>query len=292
MAIDKLRYFAVVVETRNLRKAAEILAITPGSLSKAIGSLEVELGVKLLRPEGRGIDITDAGLATFQKSIPLLLAHKNFLESVKDKGENPSSALRWGTFEIFSTYFLSHLISQSFKDEPSLVMELVPGEIESALLENRIDLGLTYMPIANPKLEFIQVGKIGLSVWGHSKWQNVEAATWPFAVPITALKHHTLEEHSLDMWPKDVARRVQFRCQMLETALHLARLGQCVVYCPDHLAKLHNKFVRNEFKIEHLDHPGLPKGQKRIKAYLVQRKGFDSSRVEGKLAKLFRSLQA
>ncbi|MGZ3686562.1 MAG: LysR family transcriptional regulator [Bdellovibrionota bacterium] len=45
MNIDRLRYFAAVVETRNLRKASELVGISPASMSKAISTLEGELGL-------------------------------------------------------------------------------------------------------------------------------------------------------------------------------------------------------------------------------------------------------
>ena len=72
MNIDRLKYFSVIVETKNLRKASELIGITPGSLSKAISVLESELSIKLLRPEGRGIEITEEGLEIYKKSLSLL----------------------------------------------------------------------------------------------------------------------------------------------------------------------------------------------------------------------------
>jgi DNA-binding transcriptional LysR family regulator len=62
MTIDRLRYFAAVVQTRSIRKAAQLLSITPSSLSKAITVLEAEAGFRVIRPEGRGIAIIEAGL--------------------------------------------------------------------------------------------------------------------------------------------------------------------------------------------------------------------------------------
>ena len=80
MSIDRLRYFAAVVETRNLRRAAELVGISPPSMSKAIGVLEQELGLKLLYPEGRGIGITAKGLEVYRLAASLLEAGEQQLE--------------------------------------------------------------------------------------------------------------------------------------------------------------------------------------------------------------------
>jgi len=85
MSIDRLKYFATVVETKNLRKAAEIVGISPGSMSKAITTLEHELGHKLLCPDGRGISITEKGLEIYRMSATVLDEYRRFQYSVAQK---------------------------------------------------------------------------------------------------------------------------------------------------------------------------------------------------------------
>ena len=61
MDITKIRYFSVVAETGSVRKAAELMHLSPPALSRAIKQLEEERNVKLFVPSGRGIAITDQG---------------------------------------------------------------------------------------------------------------------------------------------------------------------------------------------------------------------------------------
>ena len=110
MSIDRLRYFVAVVETKNLRKAAELVGIAPPSMSKAIAVLEEELGFKLLFPEGRGIGITSKGLDVYRSSASLLTEHRKFFERLKNSSES-NDQIRLATFEIFSTYFVSSFCS-------------------------------------------------------------------------------------------------------------------------------------------------------------------------------------
>ncbi len=64
MDTDKLKHLKVLIETKNIRKAAEILNMSHPGLSKSIKSLETELGVELITKDGRGIRLTDEGLRT------------------------------------------------------------------------------------------------------------------------------------------------------------------------------------------------------------------------------------
>lgn len=61
MTLNQLRYFRVLAKTEHYTKAADALAISQPSLSRAIALLEEELGVLLLTRRGRNVVLTDAG---------------------------------------------------------------------------------------------------------------------------------------------------------------------------------------------------------------------------------------
>ena len=61
MNVSHLRYFITLAKYEHYGKAAQTLHITQPSLSKAIRSLEEELGVFLFEKEGRGVRITKQG---------------------------------------------------------------------------------------------------------------------------------------------------------------------------------------------------------------------------------------
>ena len=56
----KLKYFSAVAESGSVRRAAELLRVSPPSLSKAVAHLEAELGLKLFIRSGRNIFLSDA----------------------------------------------------------------------------------------------------------------------------------------------------------------------------------------------------------------------------------------
>ena len=67
---NDLRYFAAVVETGEINKAAAKLLIARPVLASAIESLEARLGVRLLRHNAESVQLTPAGQKFWQKAGP------------------------------------------------------------------------------------------------------------------------------------------------------------------------------------------------------------------------------
>ena len=61
MTIQDLEYFAAVCREHSINRAARQLYITPQGLSKALKTLEQELGARLLNRSSSGISLTDSG---------------------------------------------------------------------------------------------------------------------------------------------------------------------------------------------------------------------------------------
>ena len=67
MTLRQLRYFAVLGEELNYRRAAERLFITQPALSTAIKQLEHQLGVMLFTRSTREVALTELGQAWLPK---------------------------------------------------------------------------------------------------------------------------------------------------------------------------------------------------------------------------------
>jgi len=292
MNMDRLRYFAAVVETRNLRKAAELVGIAPASMSKAISTLAGELGQELIRPAGRGIEITEEGLAIYRGSSALLEEFRRFQAKAGERVP-AASRLRIATFEVFSSYFLAAFLARELPERGALVLEQTPGGLERAVLEGLVDFGLTYLPSADPELAFTEVGGFRMHSYGRAEWGERPFSDWPYAVPTTELRLHALGESSLDLWPRQAPRRlVRYELELLETALQLAGQGRAVVHAPDFIVRLHNERVRAGLRLERLADPAGYRAERAVKVYLVTKRSSAAGELEGKLAKFFRSLRS
>jgi DNA-binding transcriptional LysR family regulator len=289
MSIDKLRYFSAVVETKNLRKAAELVGISPPSMSKAISTLEEELGHKLIFPEGRGIGITAKGLEVYQHSASLLEEYRRFYERLKT-GTPRSDKLRIATFEVFSSYFISTFLNQVNQSDV-LLLELTPGKIEQAIRSGLVDVGITYLPAPDSALEYREIGSFSMSIYGKEKWKNTPFSEWPFVVPTTELRIHSSKIDSLDLWPRKAPKRnIKFQFELLETALQTTRMGLSVIHCPSFIVRLQNEQVKPSMQLTKLPPPPSYKEPKPTKMFLVGRKGASIDDLERKLAKFARSI--
>ena len=74
MELEQLRIFAAVAEARSFSAAARALFVSHSTTSRAVSSLERELGVELLDRQGRVVRPTPAGEELLRRAEILLLA--------------------------------------------------------------------------------------------------------------------------------------------------------------------------------------------------------------------------
>ncbi len=155
-----------------------------------------------------------------------------------------------------------------------------------------IDIGLTYIPSPDPKLEYREVGSFQMGIFGVKDWESKDFDLWPFAIPVTELNILTSDINTLDMWPTMAPRRyIKYKFELLETDLQTSRQGLSVLHCPDFIIRLHNEQVELAFHLVKLPIPKGYKSQSPVKIYLVAKKGSGSLKIEGKLAKFIRLIK-
>jgi DNA-binding transcriptional LysR family regulator len=164
METNRLRQFCIVYETRNLRKAAEILYLSHSALSKSLKVLQEEIGLRLIEQDGRGIVITDEGKNFFPKAQALLDLEKQILTQT---GYSPE-IFKVGSFESFSTHLLGMKWQKYFADLPLQIHELSSGHLEKAVAESAIDAAITYDPVPTRDVEFLSLGKVTMGIY-HRK---------------------------------------------------------------------------------------------------------------------------
>jgi len=253
METDKLRYFSVIAQTESVRRASEILKVTPSALSKIVKQLEEELGVTLITPLGRGITLTQEGLELAKKSAEIL----NSVQQLKSqilfaKEEKRTAPLRIATFEVFSTYFLQALETVDLGNRNLTLHEVIPGELEQVIDQGKADIGITYMPIPSPNLEHIKITTILMGTYKQrGTFKNVAQEELPFVIPAFPIGGTPTRVKGLDGWPDDAyTRKVKYEVTLLESAMELCRQGKCVGYFPSFVVDRHNRKYRDEYALE------------------------------------------
>lgn len=287
MDINRVRYFTTFAETGSLVKASEILHISQPALSKALKTLEAEVGVRLLEADGRGLKLTAAGKRFRDECHPLLNQWMNISKKIRDQQTWKPS--RICSFEVFTTYFLGHLLNYVELENLEL-HELGPGKMEQAVADGKVDLAITYNPVPKAGIDFIEITKIKMGVFGIDHFKNKKFAELPFVIPLQPAEGTPSKVVGLDGWPDHLfERNVKYRVTMMESAMSLCREGRAVAYLPEFVAHLHNKKMQPEFRLRELKQP-LSEKEGKQSVYLIRRQGSEESAIERQIAKSLRAL--
>ncbi len=287
MNLTRLEYFLTLAQCGNLRRASDLLHVSPPALSKAMKVLEEELELKLWTRDGRKLILTDAG-KTLLKKAPRLVDELRTLKESLTNEKSESGPVRIATFEVFSTYFLSHLEETLGPDRSLELHELLPGEVERHVSQGDVDVGITYLPIPDPDLDFLKVGRIEMGVFTRKDaFKGIPQQQLPYVIPVIPLQGVPTKVRGLDGWPDDAYRRkLLHRVTLMESAVELCRQGQVAGYFPAFIVEEHNKRVREPFQLERRRLSGAVPCYASV--FLVKRK---SSAEDDTIRKIARALR-
>jgi DNA-binding transcriptional LysR family regulator len=279
----RIQHFCAVVEAGSLHKAAAVLHLTAGSLSRSLKQLREDAGFELFRLDGRKLVLTPQGRDLYRHCRESIESNDQKLRQIRQARGMEHAELRLGTFELFSTHFLVDLLEDDVFDLYPTVHELIPGQIEAALAREEIDFGITTIPVTTEGIEHLPVRKIEVGIYARPGAFDQQALKdLPFATPISPLSRNALNATSIDGWDARIPRHVKYRFEMLETALLAARQGRCVVFVPRYLGD------RPEFGLR-----SLPRIERQVRlpsmmVYLVKRASQPESGIEKRLHRAIR----
>lgn len=288
METNRLKQFCTIVETGNLRKAAELLGISHSGLSKSMRALESETGVRLFLTSGRGIVISDEGMRLYEGCSAFFTELDRLLGKVERK---PRNELRIGSFEVFTSYFMGTLLKEYLSDCEVEIHELVPTRLEEALLLDRVDLGITYEPMPRNGIEYVKIKRIEMGAYClQGKFEGKDILEIPFVAPALPLEGAPSGVRGRDGWPDDRFRRkIQYRVDLMTTGIELVHQGICAIFIPRFVAELHNKNSRTEHRLRSIP---LPQGFSTIKrdVYIVKRESTPENKLMKTVARALREI--
>jgi len=156
-----LRYFVAVAEERSVGKAARRLNMAQPPLSVHIKNLEASVGTPLFRRAARGMEITDAGHALFQRAKEALLLANEGFDAARAIGSGSRGRLTVGTMVVLSYLVLPRLenaLCAKLPDVEIQYVELNAANNVSAIADSQVSVAICIPPIA---LAGIAVERIG-----------------------------------------------------------------------------------------------------------------------------------
>ncbi len=140
MEIRSLRYFLAVAREENMTRAASLLHVTQPTLSKALKSLEEELGKKLFTRKAFSIRLTEEGALLRDRAADLLDMADRIESDFRAMNDVTGGDLYFGLAESYQIRFLARELHSMKADYPNLRYHITSGDTEQ--LAGRLDRGL------------------------------------------------------------------------------------------------------------------------------------------------------
>ena len=156
MELRQIRYFLSVAETEHLTQSAEALFITQSTLSHGLRQLEAELGMPLFDRIGRGLKLSQAGVAFRGYALRALQELEAGRMALADMAGLQAGTLTVGVIPTFLTLFIPDVVaafSAAYPGVRVMVRDLRSGQIEEQLISGQLDLGIAFHPATREEID-------------------------------------------------------------------------------------------------------------------------------------------
>lgn len=145
-----LQYFWVVAQEESVAKASEKLHVTPATISIQLRDLERSLGVKLFRKAGRGLALTEMGLAVQAYANDIFATGQELLDMVHGRPIGGPMILRVGIKDVMPKLVAHKLLEPTLRMANEIRLLCFEGDalkLVSDLAIHKLDVVLSDTPI-------------------------------------------------------------------------------------------------------------------------------------------------
>ena len=145
-----LQYFWAVSQEGSVAKASEKLHVTPATISIQLRDLEKSLGVKLFRRAGRGLALTEMGIAVQSYANDIFATGQELLDMVNGRPVGGPMVLRVGIKDVMPKLVAYQLLEPTLRMSGDIRLLCYEGDITkliSDLAIHKLDVVLSDTPI-------------------------------------------------------------------------------------------------------------------------------------------------
>lgn len=182
MSDFRLKVFSSVAKNLSFTKASHELFISQPAITKHIQELETLYQTRLFERMGNKISLTDAGRLLLEHCERILEEYGRLEYEMNMLRDVHSGELHLGASTTIAQYVLPPLLARFIEKFPQVSLSLLNGnsaDVEKALQEHRIDLGLVEGNVRQPNLKYTPFLKDELVAVVHtgSKWSDRDEVT-------------------------------------------------------------------------------------------------------------------
>jgi len=153
MDLQSIRTFIEVVRHGSFAAAARQRDLDPSSVSRAISTLESELGFALFHRTTRRLSLTEAGSRYHERVEGLVEELARAEEEARDLVSGPAGTLRVTACTSFGERVLAPLLPSFRQAYPELVIDLLLADHQVDLVQEQVDVAIRFG--ARPDGDFV-----------------------------------------------------------------------------------------------------------------------------------------
>jgi DNA-binding transcriptional LysR family regulator len=247
MNLRTLRAFVEVVRQGSFSQAAEVVSLTQSSVSKAVKTLEDELGTALFSRIGHKSELTAAGDIAYRRALVLLAERSDLVAEINDLLGLKRGVLRIGLPPVGSGVLFAAMFALYRRRYPEIDIELIEHgskKLQECLQAGEVDLAALLVPV-DGEFEYQDVRVEPLMVVmpvdhplaGRKQVDFADLADHPFILFESGFALNRIILSACER--RGVVPRVTARSAQIDFIVDLVSAGLGVAFLPRMLAHKH-----------------------------------------------------
>lgn len=173
--IDNLKsmaVFAIVVEEKSFRGAANRLSLSPSVISHHVSMLEKRLGVALIYRSTRAFSLTDEGKRFYKNAKAMMVSASDGLAEFVDSTDQQLTQLRVAIPEMLSSTPLFNSINEFALKNSGIQLVLTSSDTTTDLVKETIDVAIRIGKLKDSDLKAKKIGQDQLAVVASPTYIN------------------------------------------------------------------------------------------------------------------------
>lgn len=156
--LNRLAYFAAVVDAGSFTRAAEYLGITKAVVSQQVARLEQEVGTTLLMRTTRRLQPTEAGRMFHAHCVSILREAEDAFDELAEARTDPKGLLRITAPYDYGTSVVVPIVTAFTSRYPDCRVELSLSDKSVDLIADNMDLAIRVGWLADSSLQARRIG--------------------------------------------------------------------------------------------------------------------------------------
>lgn len=170
LALDDIKNFIKVTETKNITRASESLGLSQPALSYSMKRLESELGQKLIIRLKNGVELTKFGQEFLLRAHKLILLWEESQRVLTGVDEETRGEFTIGAHPSVALYSMGKLLPKIYEQFPYVDFKLehaLSREITNRTINWELDFGIVINPVAHPDLVINQIASDKVTLFSN-----------------------------------------------------------------------------------------------------------------------------